>query len=327
MIRVGILGLGFMGCVHLRHWQALEGVKVVAACDVNPPNPTAIKGNLDASGEALNLDGVALYTDASTMYAAEQLDAVSITLPTFLHQEASIRALEAGVHVLCEKPMALTLEQCDAMITAANRANRHLMVAHCIRFWPAYAWLKQTVEAGAYGRLLGGDFNRIGAAPGWDAGSWFADPAKSGGIGLDLHIHDLDFVSYLCGLPDTMHSWCSRSKPGGVAGEVRSVLEYANGVQIGTLASWMMTPGFGFEMSYRAVFERAVAIFNSREDLGLKVIPSDAPAFTPELKACDGYPLEIRHFRDLIAGTVADPVITPVQARESVRLAIQSTQL
>ncbi|MEQ9825293.1 MAG: Gfo/Idh/MocA family oxidoreductase [Puniceicoccaceae bacterium] len=326
MIRVGIVGLGFMGGVHLRHWQALPGVEVVAACDLKPQKSGAVKGNLGGSAQALNLEHLHLYTDAATLYANEQLDAVSITLPTFLHCDASIQALEAGVHVLCEKPMALNLHQCDAMIAAANQAGRHLMVAHCIRFWPAYAWLKQTAVAGTYGRLIAGDFNRIGAAPGWDSGSWFADPEKSGGIGLDLHIHDLDFVSYLCGTPERMQSWCTRSPSSGVAGEVRSVLEFAGGLQIGTLASWLMTPEFGFEMSFRAVFERAVVCYNSREGMGMQVIPADAPAYSPELNSCDGYPLEIQHFRDLISGAATEPVISAVQARNSVRLAIQSTQ-
>ena len=87
-----------------------------------------------------------------------------------------------------------------------------------------------------------------------------------------------------------------------------------------------MTPEFGFEMSFRAVFERAVALFNSREGRGLRVLPADGPAFAPELNPQDGYAIEIRHFRDLITGEVTAPLITPQQARTSVQLAIQSTK-
>ena len=86
MIKVGIIGLGFMGGVHLRNWQALDGAEVVAVCDANPISGVATQGNIDAGPEALNLDGIAIYTDVADMLAVENLDAVSITLPTHLHK-------------------------------------------------------------------------------------------------------------------------------------------------------------------------------------------------------------------------------------------------
>ncbi|MEA2068337.1 MAG: Gfo/Idh/MocA family oxidoreductase, partial [Verrucomicrobiota bacterium] len=134
MIRAGVIGMGFMGGVHLRNWQALDGADIAAVCDANPIAGAAKQGNIDASPDALDLDGVAVYTDAAEMLANENLDAVSIALPTHLHKAVSIQCLEAGVHVLCEKPMALNTPDCDAMIAAASKAGRHLMVAHCVRF-------------------------------------------------------------------------------------------------------------------------------------------------------------------------------------------------
>lgn len=318
-MRIGVIGLGFMGGVHLRNWQALDGADVVAVCDAVPPVPGAAKqGNLDVAGDALNLDGVAIYTDAADMFAKETLDAVSIALPTHLHRPLAIQALEAGVHVLCEKPMALSVEDCDAMIDAAKAAGKILMIAHCIRFWPEYVWLKNAIDSGEYGALRAADFERLTSAPGWDDDSWFADPAKSGGLALDLHIHDLDFVQCLFGEPKQLHAQCCRFD-NGVPGHVQTWLDYGNNQAISATGSWMMPQSFGFKMAYDVVFEKASATCGGS---GIKVFPSEGDAFDVELGG-DGYEGEIKHFAKLVAGEETEMVVTPEQARESVRMALE----
>jgi predicted dehydrogenase len=319
MIRVGVIGLGFMGGVHLRNWQAMDDVEVVAVCDAVPPVAGSVKeGNLDVAGDALNLEGIAIYTDASEMLAAESLDAVSIALPTHLHRAVSVLALEAGVHVLCEKPMALNVAECDAMIEAATASGKQLMIAHCIRFWPEYVWLKQAIESGEYGKLRAAEFVRLGSAPGWDSGSWFSDVSKSGGIALDLHIHDLDFVQHLFGKPEQLHAQCSLFD-NGVPGHVQTWMDYGDNVAISATGSWMMPASFGFKMAYRVVFENAAVVF---EGSGVKVYPAEGDAFDVALEG-DGYRGEIDHFVQLVAGEEIKAVITPEQARESVRMALE----
>ena len=123
MIRAGVIGMGFMGGVHLRHWQALTDADAAAVCDANPGFGAA-KGNIDTGSDELDLEGVAIYQDIAEMLGSESLDAVSIALPTHLHRDVTIQCLEAGVHVLCEKPMALTIEDCDAMVAAAKAAGK-----------------------------------------------------------------------------------------------------------------------------------------------------------------------------------------------------------
>ena len=317
MMRVGIIGLGFMGATHLRIWQALDEVQVVAVCDANPILGEAKQGNLDVAGEKLNLDGVAIYVDAADMFSKESLDAVSITLPTHLHKQVSIQALEAGVHVLCEKPMALNLADCDAMIAASKKAGKHLMVAHCIRFWPAYTWAKLAVEGGEYGKVLSANFSRLTYAPAWDGDSWLSDPSKSGGIALDLHIHDLDFIQYLFGAPKDIRSICSGTR------HVQTWVGYADGVVVSATASWLMPESFGFEMSYKIIFEKAAVVFDGT---GLKVFPADGESFSPELGEGDGYTGEIEYFSGMVSGTNSGSDMTPEQARESVRMALETTQ-
>lgn len=315
MIRVGVVGLGFMGGVHLRNWQAVAGADVVAVCDANPITGVAKQGNIDAGSDPLDLEGVAIYTDAAEMLANENLDVVSIALPTHLHKDVSIQCLEAGVHVLCEKPMALNVADCDAMIEAAGKAGKHLMVAHCIRFWPEYAWIKTAAENGEYGDILAADFQRLTYAPGWDGNSWFSDPGKSGGIALDLHIHDLDFIQYLFGAPQSIRSVCSTTK------HVQTWVGYGDDRVFSATASWLMPESFGFEMSFRVVFEKAVAIFNGTK---LTLFPAKGDSLACEIDEGDGYKGEIEYFAQLISGTANKILITPEQACESVRMALET---
>jgi predicted dehydrogenase len=316
MIRVGVIGLGFMGAVHLRNWQAQEGVEVVAVCDANPISGAATQGNINAGSGALDLDGVSIYTDVAEMLSTENLDAVSITLPTHLHKVISIQCLEAEVHVLCEKPMALNRADCDAMIAASKQAGKHLMVAHCIRFWPAYAWAKLAVESGEYGKVLAADFSRLTYAPAWDEASWLSDASKSGGIALDLHIHDLDFIQYLFGAPKDIRSICSGTR------HVQTWVDYGDERVVSATASWLMPESFGFEMSYKIVFEKAAAVLDGT---GLKIYPAEGEFFSPELDEGDGYSREIEYFSGMVSGKNNGSEMTPEQARESVRMALETT--
>lgn len=308
-----------MGRMHFRNWNLQPNVRIAAVCDAQPINTSGAGGNIDTGGP-LNLDDVAIYSDTADMLSSENLDAVSITLPTYLHRQVSIQCLQAGVHVLCEKPMALNVPDCDAMIAAANAAGKHLMVAHCIRFWPEYMWIKDAVRDGRFGKVLAADFWRLSIPPGWGAGSWFTDTSKSGGISLDLHIHDIDFILYLFGIPDRTHPLVANLQ-NGVPGHLITQLEYAGGPVICATASWMMPKSFGFQMGFRIAFEKALAEFNGNE---LKVFPDNGDPFIPEIGQGDGYQREMAYFCDLISGRDPEVVITPEDARESVRISLQA---
>lgn len=319
-MNIGIIGLGFMGGRHLTAWQQIEGTRVVAVCERNPVTGQTKQGNIEGDTEQLNLDGVAIYTELTEMLAKENLDAVSITLPTHLHKDVSIQCLQAGVHVLCEKPMALNLAECEAMIEAADTAGKELMVAHCIRFWPAYVWLKNVVSEETYGKVRVAEFERLSSPPAWSAQSWFADTSKSGGLALDLHIHDLDFIQYLFGSPQSIHSQQCRLENGS-ASHVKSSLDYGQDLLVSATASWLMPKSFGFKMAYQIVFDNAAAVFDGHT---LKVFPAEGDSFEPDIPSGDGYQAEIHYFADCIRGITTNSIITPQQAAESVRMALET---
>ena len=167
MLNIGIVGFGFMGRMHYRCWDAMEGAKVAAVCDANEKVLEQLgesTGNIEGAGTNIDLSSFNFYTDFDEMLSKEALDAVCITLPTNLHPDFSAKALKAGVNVLCEKPMALTIDECESMVAAAKESSKVLMIGHCLRFWPEYVKAKEIIESGKYGKVVGAVFQRLGAA-------------------------------------------------------------------------------------------------------------------------------------------------------------------
>src|SRR5437867_2937373 len=118
---------------------------------------------------------------------------------------ARVAALRAGKHVLCEKPLARTSAAARQIVEAAAKAKGIFMPAMCLRFWPEWAWLKEAIAAGRYGKVLAARFRRVAEPPGWGRNTFF-NGAESGGALFDLHIHDTDFVQYCFGRPQSVFS-------------------------------------------------------------------------------------------------------------------------
>jgi len=128
MLRIGIVGWGFMGKMHFRCYKSDTNVEVTAICDVDAKqlqNASGVTGNISGAEDDLDLSNIALYSDLSKMLAEEKIDALSIASPTFLHASQTIEALNAGVHVFCEKPMALNSGECREMAEEAKQSGRH----------------------------------------------------------------------------------------------------------------------------------------------------------------------------------------------------------
>ena len=322
MLKVGIVGFGFMGRTHYKCWKALDGVNIAAVCDANPNIEEDTKravGNIGDPNETVDFDSLTLYADFDEMLAKEQLDAVSITLPTYLHPENSVKALSKGINVMCEKPMALTAEQCAPMIEAAKRSGKVLQIGHCVRFWPEYAKTKELIDSGEYGRVIAAMFQRLGAAPTWSIDNWFLDEKRSGGMALDLHIHDTDYVQYLFGMPQAVCSHGSKAPGGGLAHIVTQYL-YDDDKVVTAEGGWAMTPSFGFEMSFNIALEKATIVYDLTRDPMFKVCPAEGQAFTPEVTKGDGWFLQIEHFAKAVRGEKVKPITTLADSMNSVKI-------
>ncbi|MHC4630231.1 MAG: Gfo/Idh/MocA family protein [Planctomycetota bacterium] len=327
MARVGIVGFGFMGQMHYKCWKGIEGAQVAAVCDVNPNIEEDTKkavGNIGDTDEPIDFGSFELYTDLDKMLKDAKLDAVSITLPTNLHADCAIKALAAGVNVMCEnvmceKPMALNVKDCDRMITEAKRSGKVLQIGHCVRFWPEYAKTKQLIDSGKYGKVIAATFQRLSATPTWTKDNWSMDEEISGGAPMDLHIHDTDYVQYLFGLPRAVCSTGAKG-PGGILAHIVTQYFYDDDKVVTAEGGWAMMPAFEFEMSFNIVMEKATILYDLTRKPAFKVCPAEGEVFTPEVVEGDGWFLQIAHFAKAISGEKVEAITTLEQSRNSVRI-------
>jgi predicted dehydrogenase len=253
------------------------------------------------------------------MLETEKLDAVDITLPTPLHPLMSIKALEKGLNVLCEKPMAIDSKTCDRMVAAEKKSGAKLMVAQCVRYWPEYVVLKDYVDSAKYGKVLAADFTRFSPAPVWNRGGkcWFLDESKSGGVALDMHLHDTDEIHHLFGMPESVSSRSHLHKDGWTD-FIATTYSYPDKV-VTSSSSWAMSPSFVWESGFRVVFEKAVAVLNTHSNPAFVVYPEKGKPFTPKVPKASAYESEIKVFVAWISGAEANPV-TAQSARDSVAI-------
>lgn len=320
-LNVAIVGFGFMGRTHYGVWRKMRGVRVACVCDSNLAQITAkTKGNLDVADNSDLSPDVRVYDDFDRMLASERLDVVDITLPTPLHPTMTIKALKSGANVLCEKPMAIDARVCRGMVAAAKRAKRRLMIAQCVRYWPEYAVLKGYVDDGRFGKVVAADFTRFSPAPTWNRGgkSWFLDETKSGGVALDMHLHDTDEIHHLFGMPTEVSSRVHLHKDGWTD-FISTIYSYPDKV-VTSSSSWAMSPSFVWESGFRVVFEKAVVSLNTHSSPAFVVYPEKGRPFTPKTPKASGYEREIAEFVKWVRGDSSAAPVTPESACDSVAI-------
>jgi len=325
MLKVGVIGLGMMGRTHMGAYSKNPDIAVAAVADKMVEK---LKGDLSGGGniatdqDVFDFSGVCCYENAEDLINDKALDFVDICLPTYLHAELTIQALKAGKHVLCEKPMARSLEECDAMIAAAKKNDKKLMIGQCLRFWPEYEVLKDYVANKKLGKLTGLFLFRGSNTPGWADKSWFLDNDKAGGALLDLHVHDIDTVNYLLGVPESVSSVGKNLIPGSGYDMVSTNYHYTDGPVVNAVCSWELKGDFGFRMSCLAVFEEGNIVYDSCLDPAFKINPGKGKGFTPELPQGDGYAREIAYFAKCIEEKKPLTVLTPESTRDSIKIAL-----
>jgi len=320
-LRIGILGLGFMGKIHFGNFAKVKGAKVTAICDVDPAkrkgNWSKIGGNIGKRSGRVDLSKLNVYADPAELNADPNVDVVDITLPTFLHARTAIAALKAGKHVICEKPMALNSREAAKMITAAKLARRQLHIAHCIRYWPCYAVARQIVRSGKMGRVISATFRRLASTPMWSHQNWLQRPDKSGACPLDLHIHDADFVLHTFGKPKAVTCHGAGFKKGRVD-HILASYQYGASQLITAEGAWEYANGFPFSMSFAIAMEKGSLLCTP--DLQLMQYPLKGKAKKISVPPGDGYQHELQDFVRCIATGKKSKVVTPEDALRTVRL-------
>jgi predicted dehydrogenase len=239
MQTIGLVGLGFIGKTHLEAYQQINQCKVSAICTSNegkdPEIPGYYKGTIVKKFEDLLM--------------IDEIDIIDICLPTYLHEEYIIKAANAGKHIICEKPLTLTVESANRIVSAVNKNKVKLFVGNVLRFWPEYEVIKSYSLSDKLRDIEIVHARRLGQPPTWS--SWFQDPEKSGGALFDLHIHDIDFVSYVLGEVDTVYAVGNKNRY-GAWDHVMTTLTFKNNSKAIVEASQRMPMGYPFTFAFRA---------------------------------------------------------------------------
>ena len=310
MVRIGIIGLGMMGRTHFEAYGKVAGARVVAICDIDPKRAAGdlagTGGNVLEGGlTQLPMDRIAGMRDYREMIKRADVDVVDICVPTPLHAEMVVAALEAGKHVMSEKPLARTVAEGERIAEAAGRAKGIYMPAMCIRFWPEWAWLKEAVADGRYGKVRSATFRRLTTRQ----GRWFADGKQSGGGILDLHVHDVDFVQYLFGKPRGVMSRGYTAYTGEIDHVVTQYL-YDDVPMVVAEGGWCLSEPFGFKMQYLVNFEKATAVYDFPGVAEPLVLYRDGKREVVTCAKEFGYDVELRYFVECVETRRRPTVVT-----------------
>ena len=296
-VNIGVVGLGFMGSVHLRAYQACEHARIVAVCDaVRLPVKGVLKGVAGNVQKTPDIDlgnDVKVFRTLDEVLADPEVELVDLCTPTPLHAEQAIAALRAGKFVFCEKPMARTSAAAQKILEAESGSAGFLMPAMCMRFWPGWSWLKTVVSEQTYGKVLAARFRRLSEMPAWSAQGTYSAGTDIGGALFDLHIHDTDFVQFLFGRPARVYS-TGICGPTGSVNHVVTQYQVQRGPLVCAEGSWLFTKGFC--MDYTVLCERATLDYVlDRGADALRVTESGHPPRFVQFEGPDGYGAEIRY--------------------------------
>ena len=329
MIRIGILGIGFMGTTHFLAIKDIPDAKVTAICTRDEKKLSGdwrhIKGNFGEGGGIQDLSDMKKYQVVDDILKDPDIDLIDICLPTGMHYDVTMRALAAGKHVLVEKPIALKLDEADQMVEAAKTAGKQLMVGHVLRYFPEFAFLKKVIDDGRYGRFLGLHLKRVISEPLWGSGDWFGKHEETGAAGIDLHIHDSDFVQFLFGMPDRVHAAGMLSPTGhvlylstqyGYDGK-----DFTVTAQCGSIAA----TGLMFEHGYDAYFEQGTLWFNSLSGHPVTLYTQDGKE-QPDMPEEEAFTAQLGYAVDCLNRGVEPTILSGASARNSLLMCLKEAE-
>lgn len=328
-IKVGVVGVGFMGKTHTDIYLKTPHAQLVAFCDQDPKKAAGDwsggGGNLgEAKDKAFDPKSLTSHATPEALFADPNVDLVDITLPTYLHAQYVIKALQAGKHVLCEKPLSTDLKQAQSVVAAAKKAKGKLMIAQCMRFWPEWVWLKEAVRSKRYGKVHSAVFRRFASTPTWTWNQWILNAKLSGSALFDLHIHDTDFIRYVFGDPTAVFSKGNGGKAtkGGIDHIVTTYLYANKSLLVSAEGGWNADPSYGFTMRYTVVFDKATVDFDIGRTDKMLQLHETGKKDTEVIKcrASTGWADEIAYFVECLSKNVTPKVTTPADAAKSVAL-------
>ncbi|WP_255171461.1 Gfo/Idh/MocA family protein [Natrononativus amylolyticus] len=301
-MRVGIAGTGFMAQTHAAEYAEMD-VDVVAVSSPSGPGGFIDEFDFDA----------AAYTDVETMCDEADLDFLDVCTPTHTHLELVTAAATAGIDVFLEKPIAGSLEEAEEIATVAADADITLMVGHVVRFMPNYRRARE-LDVGEAGVARA---RRLSPFPEWGSADWFADREKSGGVFVDLAIHDLDYLQWAWG--DVERVFARRTRDDRAEHGIVT-LRFASGAVGYVEASWAQPESRPLTAELEFAGDDGLVEFAGAEEAPFAVWDGDGMVVESPL-ARDGYRRELEHFVSCLESG-AEPDVGAEAGIDALRLAL-----
>ena len=313
-LRVGIVGAGMIAGVHARSYAGVPGARLVAVAD-----PVLAKAERLADEH-----GAVALADLDALLDLG-VDVVDVCTPPQTHADLAVAALRAGRHVLCEKPLARTLEDARRIERAAADAPGLLMVGHVSRYESDHLAAKTLVDSGEIGELRMVTHVTGSALPGWSEAGWLADPTQSGGPLLDQAVHSFDFARWLVGSPAVRVHCMAADSGAGPATYALATVRYANGAVARIETSWAHPASRGFKLGCELVGTegRVSWSYDQMMEAVLHPMTGDVEWF-PALGE-EGFVAELSDFVDAIRARAPSPV-PAAEGLESLRTALAALQ-
>jgi UDP-N-acetylglucosamine 3-dehydrogenase len=295
-----------MGSTHARGWTRTEGFELAAIADIDLPKAEALAAKHGATAfptvEALLASGI---------------EVVSVCLPSDLHRGITEECLQMGCHVLCEKPMALSVTDCDSMIAAAKTAGRLLSAAQVVRFFPEFANAHSLVQSGGVGKPAVVRTRRGGGFPGWS--SWFGDESQSGGILFDLAVHDIDWLLWTFGPVERVYAKGLTERGFEQLDHALITLRHTSGTISHTEVTWADPKGGG--ATFEIAGDAGLLAHDSRKEVSLSFrTETRTGSGRPLIPSDDPYDKQIAAFGRAILET-APLAVTAEEGRAAIAIA------
>jgi predicted dehydrogenase len=321
--RIAVLGAGFMGGTHARAYATLPDVEIAAIF--------AHSGNR-AEPLAAEL-GAAWTSDPDRILRDDSIQAVDICLPTPEHRPMLEAALEAGKHVLLEKPLALTEEDARALVSTVESSDRIVMIAHVLRFWPEYVELRRVIDSGELGRPRSGNTTRRQPFPAWS--TLFKQADITGGAIFDMLIHDYDALNWVLGSPRAVTAHGLRNPRSGGFDHAQVLVDYGDATGIAD-GGMMMPESFPFTSRIEILCERGAVEYHFQAggrsfEVGeptntLTIYRNDGDPDVVSVAQSDPYTNEVAYFIDCVRSGAPAERATVHDAYAALRVGLAAKQ-
>lgn len=319
-MKIGMLGAGMIARTHAEMYAQMPDVELVAL---------ALHQSEEFKALHAICPQVSTYNSLQNFFQSG-IQLVDICLPTFLHKQYVQASLEQGFPVICEKPLCRTINEADELIEISQKYRPQVYVAHVIRFWPEYVYLKKTLQDQHLGAFKSLTMGRYTSLPDWSVNNWLLKAPLSGGTPLDLQIHDVDFVLSILGYPEQVevtfrknnfHCWTKYTYPP----DLTVLMEAGND----------LPKSFGFEMQYQAIFEQGFLRFSSKQsptlyeytdqgEYAVNLMAEKPPESGQHLPAGNAYYVELAHFIECAQKNIPSDVVNLESAAQTVKMILKN---